>query len=176
MDISMNDNSTGSFLAVYYMWLSHVMTCWFSKYFQVLYIFTQIFKYFSLFSHFKHFFAPLLQNRSNNSKQQWQVKSQMANHKSSKGADKIVPTFFISDFSLPTHYRNHQYHNFNTPQNSQSSTSYLSPPTPPPMFGFFSANSPMYVSRTGRDKEERKKNKRKISRVELVVYHRVFVI
>ena len=105
----------------------------------------------------------------------------MTNHKSSKGTDKIVPTFFISDFSLPTHYRNHQYHNFNTPQNSQSSTSYLSaPPYPPPMFGFFSAIAQgMSVEQEEvkkKERTERKKNKRKIFRVELVVYHRVLVI
>ena len=39
----------GPILAVYCMRLSHTITCPFSKYFQVLYIFAQIFKYFSFF-------------------------------------------------------------------------------------------------------------------------------
>ena len=39
-------------LAVYCLQLLHEITCRFSKYFQILYIFTQIFKYFALFQHF----------------------------------------------------------------------------------------------------------------------------
>ena len=37
------------FLAVYCMQLSHAITCPFSKYFQILYSFPQVFKYFALF-------------------------------------------------------------------------------------------------------------------------------
>ena len=47
----------GPFLAVYCVQQSHAITCPFSKYFQILYIFAQISKYFALF---KHFFCPFL--------------------------------------------------------------------------------------------------------------------
>ena len=36
-------------LALYCMWLSHTITCPFLKYFKILYIFVQIFKYFNPF-------------------------------------------------------------------------------------------------------------------------------
>ena len=39
-------------LAVYCVQLSHAITCPFSKYYQVVYIFAQIFKYFALFCPF----------------------------------------------------------------------------------------------------------------------------
>ena len=52
---------SGPIPAVYCMRLSHTITCPFSKYFQILYIFDQIFKYFSLF---QHFFAIFLKNHS----------------------------------------------------------------------------------------------------------------
>ena len=42
-------NTTGPILAVYCVQLSHAITCPFSKYFQILYIIAQIFKYFALF-------------------------------------------------------------------------------------------------------------------------------
>ena len=48
-------------LAVYCLQLSHAITCHFSKYFQILYIFAQIFKYFAIF---QHFFALFLKNRT----------------------------------------------------------------------------------------------------------------
>ena len=46
---SVNIVKIGSILAVYSVQLSHAITCLFSKYFQILYIFEQIFKYFALF-------------------------------------------------------------------------------------------------------------------------------
>ena len=50
----------GPILAVYCMQLSHAtIACPFSKYFQILYIFAQIFKYFALF---QHFFVLFLKN------------------------------------------------------------------------------------------------------------------
>ena len=52
---------SGPLQAVYFMQLSHKITCPFSKYFQILYIFAQIFKYFPLF---QHFFAIFLKNHS----------------------------------------------------------------------------------------------------------------
>ena len=51
---------SGSIPAVYCMQLSHTITCPFPKYFQILYIFAQIFKYFSL----QHFFALFLKNHN----------------------------------------------------------------------------------------------------------------
>ena len=48
---------SGLFLAVYLMWLSHAVTWPFSKCFQILYIFAQIFKYFCPFLPFLTFFA-----------------------------------------------------------------------------------------------------------------------
>ena len=52
---------SGSIPAVYCMQLSHTVTCPFSKYFQILYIFAEIFKCFSLF---QHFFALFLKNHN----------------------------------------------------------------------------------------------------------------
>ena len=49
-------NKRGPILAVFYVRLSHAITCPFSKYFQILYIFVQIFKYFALFHTFLPFF------------------------------------------------------------------------------------------------------------------------
>ena len=43
-----NIHQSGPILAVYCVRLSHAITCPFSKYFQILYIFTQIFKYLAL--------------------------------------------------------------------------------------------------------------------------------
>ena len=49
----------GPILAVYCVRLSHAITCPFSKYFQILYIFAQISKYFTAF---QHFFVLFFQN------------------------------------------------------------------------------------------------------------------
>ena len=49
----------GPILAVYYMQLLHAITCSFSKCFQILYIFAQIFKHFVPFSIFLPFFENL---------------------------------------------------------------------------------------------------------------------
>ena len=49
---SLNLMVPGPILAVYCIQLMHTVTCPFSKYFQILYIFAQIFKYFALSQHF----------------------------------------------------------------------------------------------------------------------------
>ena len=46
---SRHGHISGPFLAVYCVQQSHTITCPFSKYFQILYIFVQIFKYFAPF-------------------------------------------------------------------------------------------------------------------------------
>ena len=51
----------GPILVVYCVRLSHAITCLFSKYFQIQYIFVQILKYFALF---QHFFFLFLKNRT----------------------------------------------------------------------------------------------------------------
>ena len=51
---------TGAILAVYCMWLLHAITCPFSKYCQILYIFAQIFKYFAFICSFFDIFHPFL--------------------------------------------------------------------------------------------------------------------
>ena len=55
----LNLMTPGPILAVYCMQLSPTIACPFSKYFQILYIFAQIFKYFALF---QHFFVLFLKN------------------------------------------------------------------------------------------------------------------
>ena len=57
---SLNLMVPGPILAVYCIQLMHTVTCPFSKYFQILYIFAQIFKYFALS---QHFLALFLKNR-----------------------------------------------------------------------------------------------------------------
>ena len=52
---------TGSVLVVSCVRLSHAITCLFPMFFQFLYIFIQIFKYFALF---QYFFALFLKNRT----------------------------------------------------------------------------------------------------------------
>ena len=54
-------NKPNGVKSVYFMQLSHTITCLFSKYFEILYIFAQIFKYFSIF---QHFFALFMKNHS----------------------------------------------------------------------------------------------------------------